>query len=147
MLACACCAFELQHYPSHTAGALMQSEGEKLYKLIVGPAQQATWYGHWPTNGSFHYANGSSGTGKLPPYTSYVDCWPSPCLYELTSDESEHVDLAKEEPAVFARMMGRFKELEGPGNYHPPKQNPPNGNMAELCAVIEKNGGFLRPWK
>ena len=42
--------FPAGHYPSHAAGALMKAEGDKLYKLIVGPAQQATWYGHWPTS-------------------------------------------------------------------------------------------------
>jgi hypothetical protein len=39
------------HYPNHTAGALlMAAPGGKLYKLIVGPAAQATWYGHFSPN-------------------------------------------------------------------------------------------------
>ena len=32
--------FPAGHYPNHTAGALLQSEGRKLHKLIVGPAAQ-----------------------------------------------------------------------------------------------------------
>ena len=60
------------------------------------------------------------------------------------SDESEHVDLAKSEPAVLARMLARFKQLES--TYHPNKRNPPQDN-AGACAALEANGNFLRPWK
>jgi hypothetical protein len=39
------------HYPNHTAGAVLKAApGGKLYKLIVGPAAQATWYGHFSPN-------------------------------------------------------------------------------------------------
>ena len=134
--------FPAGHYPNHTAGALLQSEGGKLHKLIVGPAAQATWYGHWPTNGTC--ANGTSGC-KLPSYNAFVACWPTPCLFELGSDESEHVDLSGVAAAqpTYQRMLSRFKALES--SYHPPKTNPPTEGQG-ICDVISGNRGFLRPF-
>lgn len=125
------------HYPNHTAGALLSAEGDgKIYKLIVGPAQQATWYGKWPTNGTH---------GPVPKYGTFVGCWPQPCLYEVgLNDPTEHVDLSKTETAVLAKMMARFKQLES--TYHPNKKNPP-ADAAGACAALQDNGGFLRPWK
>ena len=128
--------FPAGHYPNHTAGALLSIQGDgsgKIFKLIVGPAAQASWYGHWPTNGT------------KTNYNAFVGCWPRPCLYEVgASDPSEHVDLAASEPAVLARMLARFKELES--SYHPDKTNPPSDN-AGACAALEANGNFLKPWK
>ena len=119
---------------NHTAGALLSIEGAKIYKLIVGPAAQATWYGHWPTNGTH---------GKMN-YNEFVACWPAPCLFEVGSDPSEHVDISQAEPAVLTKMLLRFKELEA--GYHPHKQNP-TSDAAGICAAMEANGGFLKPWK
>ena len=121
---------------NHTTGALLSIHGEKIYKLIVGPAQQATWYGHWPTNGT---------NGKLPPYTAFVACTLAPCLYEVgTSDPSEHVDISQSQPAVLNKMLQRFKELESV--YHPPKKNPP-ADAEGICSAMQANGGFLKPWR
>lgn len=129
--------FPAGHYPNHTAGALLSIDDDgKMYKLIVGPAQQATWYGKWPTNGTH---------GKLPSYSDFVACWPHPCLFEVgLSDPSEHVDLAHSQPAILSKMLARFKQLES--GYHPNKQNPPSDN-AGVCVALKENDNFLKPWK
>lgn len=130
--------FPAGHYPNHTAGVLLWVKGDKLYKLIVGPAQQATWYGKWPLN----------STHKLPPYSAFVRCWPKPCLYELSADPTEHVDLSESgTPSDFRvrqAMLTRFKDLEH--GYHPNKANPSSDDQG-VCGAVARNGGFLRPWK
>eukprot|EP01050_Picozoa_sp_SAG11_P008296 SAG11_NODE_723_length_7528_cov_4.998385_8_plen_89_part_00 len=62
----------------------------------------------------------------------------------LQADPSEHVDLSKSEPAVFSRLLARFKDLEE--SYHPPKTNPPP-DADGLCAAIKAHGGFMHPWR
>ena len=44
--------FPAGHYPNHTTGGLTQqdTQGVKLWKLLVGPAQQASWYGRFSPN-------------------------------------------------------------------------------------------------
>ena len=45
--------FPSGHYPNHTTGALTQQDTQganKLWKLLVGPAQQASWYGRFSPN-------------------------------------------------------------------------------------------------
>jgi hypothetical protein len=59
----------------------------------------------------------------VPPYNQFVECAPPDvCVYDLTSDPSEHVNLAKQEPAVLHKLMSRFQQLEQ--EYHPLKANP-----------------------
>lgn len=124
--------FPAGHYPNHTTGALLTVDGGKIYKLVVGPAQQATWYGHWPRNST------------VPPYPKFVDCWPNPCLYDLTADPTEHRNLASVEPAMLKQMLLRFGDLAS--TYHPPKRNPPSDAVG-VCAAVKANAGFLQPWK
>ena len=45
--------FPAGHYPHHTTGGLTQQDTQgvnKLWKLLVGPAQQASWYGRFSPN-------------------------------------------------------------------------------------------------
>lgn len=122
------------HYPNHTAGALLSITDGKIYKLIVGPAAQATWYGHFSPNAS---------SGKID-YDANVGCWPNPCLFELAGDETEHTDLSTTEPSILSTMLARFKALEA--TYHPPKTNPPD-DEAGLCRAVAATGGFMHPWR
>ena len=127
--------FPAGHYPSHTTGALISGKvgGSGLWKLIVGPAQSATWYGKFSPN----------TTAKPPPYDTWVACWPDPCLFRLDTDPTENFDKSADEPDVLKAMLARFKALES--GYHPPKANPDN-NEAGLCAAIERARGFVAPW-
>lgn len=126
--------FPAGHYPNHTAGALLKISAVKIYKLIVGPAAMASWYGHFSPNAT---------SGKIN-YDDFVGCWPHPCLYELTSDPTEHRDVALDEPDVLDGMLARFKALED--TYHPPKTNP-KPDQAGLCMAVQANGGFIHPWR
>jgi len=51
-----------------------------------------------------------------------VECGDVPCLYNVTGDPGEHVDLAAALPARVASMMARFRELDA--TYHPPVLSP-----------------------
>lgn len=128
--------FPAGHYPNHTTGCITQQDSNgKLWKYLVGPAQQASWYGRFSPNGT-----------KVPPYSQYVDCAPPKhCLYELTSDESEHVNVAEQNPAVLAKLQARFKAIEQ--EYHPPKNNPPNDKEG-YCLALARTRGYVAPdWR
>ena len=132
--------FPAGHYPNHTTGGLTQLEPQadgaatKMWKLLIGPAQQASWYGRFSPNGT-------SPVGK---YSQYVDCAPPKvCLFELLSDPGEHTNLAEQQPAVLAKLLARFKALEK--EYHPPKANPPD-DAAGYCTAVAKTRGYVAPW-
>jgi hypothetical protein len=125
--------FPAGHYPNHTAGALVRVDGDKMWKLIVEPAAQATWYGRFSPNGT-----------KKVVYDDDVGCWPTACLFDLAADPTEHVDVGRSEPAALGMMLARFHALEA--TYHPPKANPPT-DAAGLCSAIEQARGFMAPWR
>jgi len=124
--------FPGNHYPTHTAGALVKQVDGHLYKLIVGPAQQATWYGKFSPN----------VTGKIN-YQDFVGCWPQPCLFDLTADPTEHIDLHSEEKEIYQNLMTRFSAIEH--SYHPGQLNPAT-DEAGLCKAVAKTRGYMAPW-
>jgi hypothetical protein len=67
-----------------------------------------------------------------------------PCLYDLEADEAESNDQAKTQPAKVAELLSWVKDLES--EYHPPLNDPPT-DVAGYCAGIQKNGGWLAPWR
>lgn len=67
---------------------------------------------------------------------------PNNCLYDLTSDESEHSNVAAENPDILAKLQARFKALEQ--EYHPPKNNPPD-DKGGYCAALARTRGYVAP--
>lgn len=87
------------HYPNHTTGALVQRQQDgHLWKLIIGPAQQATWYGSFSPNATSGPIN----------YGEFVACWPQPCLFDITADPTEHADQYTAQPQIARSLMARW---------------------------------------
>ena len=66
------------------------------------------------------------------------------CLFNLTSDPGEHLDLSQSHPEAFKAIMNKFSALST-SQYHPPSFNPPAEDAA-CCAAATANGNFLTPW-
>jgi len=113
-------------------GALRQNQ----WKLIVGPEEQATWYGIFTPN----------ATVPRPARKDMKDVWRQclpACLYNVETDPSEHDDVSASNPDVVAKMLARFKELEA--EYHPRIISPPILQQA-FCAAVEAHSGFAAPY-
>ena len=82
-------------------GFIEASEG-KLYKLLVGGITNNMWQGE-------EYPNATSAK-QVDSNTLIHDCgFATGCLFELFSDETEHVDVAAAHPAVVARMRAQLE--------------------------------------
>ena len=111
------------------------------YKLLVGARGgelQASWYGRFSPNAS-----------APSPSLNYSACdgfvAPGGCLFAVgAGDETEHVDLAAAEPAVFAELLAEFRALND--TYHAPNDNPPSDEAGE-CAAAVKAGYIATPWR
>jgi len=102
------------------------------WKLIVGRETQATWFGQFSPNETY---NGSDfGTPA---------CGDRPCLFNISADPTEHVDLADSHPEVAADMLQRFQALSD--EYHP--KGPEGSDRDGYCCAAARNGGFMVPWK
>eukprot|EP00662_Eupelagonemidae_sp_cell21_P052873 gene52873-17716_t len=102
--------------PAPVDGVDQDADGA-LWKLIVGPAQQATWYG------SAQETFTPNASDPHPSYTAYVDCTPPDvCLFNLAADPTEHVNVAKTRA----------------------DSNPPD-DTAGLCAAVSRTGGYMAP--
>ena len=66
-----------------------------------------------------------------------------PCLYNITDDPGEHVNLAADMPAQVTSMMARFKELDS--EYHPPVLSPAPMD-AQFCTQARRHRGFSTPY-
>lgn len=124
-------------------------------KLIVGvPPQadnvyassgveQATWYGGPPL---FFSPNASMPSPPL----GQTACWntvpPFACLFNLTDDPTEHVDIATTRPDLLSPMMAEFLALND--TYHPPLIVPAD-ERAGLCRVAlePENDNVAAPWR
>jgi len=106
-------------------GALRQGK----WKLIVGPNQEASWYGAFSPNTT------------TPPDLSPIDCWDH-CLFDMETDATEHVDVAADHPDVTAAMLKRFTQLES--EYHPPVA-PPAKAGEQFCATVREHDGWVAP--
>ncbi len=66
------------------------------------------------------------------------------CIFNITADPSEHVDLKDVMPDVANQLNARFNEIVN--EFHPDKYNPPAEDK-DTCAAAAANGNFLVPWK
>lgn len=108
---------------NYSVGALIVGE----WKLVKGPNG-----GEWTSH--FNGTKSSSFGG--------VACRDH-CIFNLTADPSEHIDLSAARPDVLATMLARFEAVEA--SYHPPSSNPPADDRG-CCAAAAAAGNFLSPW-
>ena len=105
-------------------------------KLIVGPEPGAGWFGVFTPNTTQPNFCGKEG--------GCVACAERPCLFNITADPGEHVDLHDSRPADVARLMTRFKEIEK--LYHP-EVVAPDALPTKWCDMIATFDGFVgTPW-
>jgi hypothetical protein len=102
------------------------------YKLLVGPAGFATWFGEFSPNATF---NGTAANVQ--------GCAHTPCLFNIVEDPTEHHDLATIKPQLVKSMLATFMEYNT--QFHP---GPPQGSDHDgYCAAAASNEGFMSPWK
>ena len=106
-------------------------------KLVVGPESQNDWFGWFSPNAS-HPVNKSS-----PCVTRQACAPPDVCLFNISADMTEHVDIAAQQPQLVTKLLARFKALGT--TYHPPQLNP-KVDLDGYCKAVELNGGFVGPW-
>lgn len=118
------------HFGSGNSATGAIREGD--LKLLVGKQAMATWFGDFSPNTSF-VAN-SSATAA---------CADRPCLFNISSDPTEHHDLADVLPAEAARMLKVFESLDS--DFHPP--SPKGSDEDGYCSAAAKHRGFMVPWR
>jgi hypothetical protein len=69
---------------------------------------------------------------------------PFACLFNLTEDPTEHVDLASSRPDLLGQMMEDFLALND--TFHPPWIVPAD-EKAQLCAIALENNNVAAPWR
>lgn len=140
-------------------GAYINETGQGRLKLIVGRQRPWSWVGP-------RYPNASTPSTVWPPA---LDCSPG-CLFNLTEDPSEGVDIAAQHPVLAARMAARYNELRnallkpndddggyGNGGYAPGNDEHAGGHSSAAlgnteptdpaaCRAMEAAGGFWVPW-
>jgi arylsulfatase A-like enzyme len=113
-------------------------------KLIVGGPSgeaQASWFGgpplYFSPNQSHPHPpiNQSACSNNVPPFA---------CLFNLTEDPTEHVDLAATRPDLLGQMMADFLALNK--TFHPPWIVPAD-EKAMLCATAMENDNVAAPWR
>ena len=81
--------------------AVIEDDGERLWKLLVGRESQAIWQGP-------EYPNATTAV-QPPAEKQFGDCgFMTGCLFELRSDPCEHTDVAASHPGVVARLWTRL---------------------------------------
>ena len=108
------------------------------WKLLLGQVDQCWWQGP-------RYPNGSN-TWDV--YATMVNCTDNStgkvaCLFDVIDDETEHHDVADENPEVVQRMVERMEEVQR-GVFDPDR-----GAKDDVgaCEAVEKSGGFWSPWR
>ena len=132
----------LNYAPSGITGAYIKGD----LKLLVGSPggeAQASWYGGPPT---YFTPNATDPKPSLEYYACANDVAPFGCLFNLTADPTEHVDLATSHPALMASMMAEFLALNK--TFHPPHIVPAD-EKADLCAIAlaPENDNVVAPWR
>ena len=115
-------------------GAIIQRRPDGgIYKLIVGPEREASWYGEYSPN----------ATTK--PDLKATGCTEHVCLHRLDQDPGEHVDLSGDaaHAPTLAALQARMKALEA--THHPPVVSPPLQDAA-FCAAASAHSGFSAPY-
>jgi arylsulfatase B len=77
--------------------ALIRQDG---YKCIIASLNNAIWQGPFYPNSSTLWNN------------SNIDCGNSGCLFNVFTDPSEYIDIAKQEPEILAEMLQRIQEIQ-----------------------------------
>ena len=116
--------------PSH--GALRSGD----LKLVIQAEPSADWYG---VSSAGNFCPPESGTQKFPTQCSIEN----PCMFNVTADPEERVDLAASRPADVAALTALFRSFDA--EHHPPAAAPKRSNAA-CCNASAANGGFLAPW-
>jgi arylsulfatase I/J len=111
--------------------------GRTLYKLMVGTFHEAMWTGpQWPNKSSTSFSTNHSH------WAVTADCRRG-CLYDLSNDPNEHVDLAPSKPDIVAKLRSRLESINS--TVFSPDRGPPLGHLK--CQVaVEKYGGFFGPF-
>lgn len=133
---------------NETAGIMgaMIRGGLKLVRGGSSGELQSTWYGG-PGNGYF-----SPNASQPAPSLNFTACFSGPqappgslggCVFNLTADPLETVDLAPTHPALLASLLAEFHSFDR--SYHPPPAQPP-ANMSGLCAVAATQDYIVAPW-
>ena len=134
----------LDHLNFDVAGGLTGALIKGDLKLLVGGAQgeaQASWYGAPPL---YFSPNATDPKPSLQYFACSNAVAPFGCLFNLTADPTEHVDLAASHPTLMASMLREFKALNA--TFHPPYIVPAD-EKAELCAVAAANNNVAAPWR
>ncbi len=87
---------------------------------------------------------GNFSPNKSHPVVSlaYTQCTDSPCLFDVVSDKTEHIDVYASNPAVVKQLLARWNTLMN--TYHPPPNPAPE--EYEYCNQTIRNRGFVGPW-
>jgi hypothetical protein len=132
--------------------------GSKL-KFITDAVAQSSWVGPQYPNGS-RPDNAPIGacalgeTGCWDTWATVQQCTVPPgctdinktcklgCLFNLSNDPTEHVDLGTTEPALARDLYGRLKA------YSKTLYDPDRGvvDAQGACGQMARNGGFFGPW-
>ena len=110
-------------------------------KLIVGVEKAAGWFGVFSPN-----TTNPNYCGKADPDHTCIACDKRPCLFNITNDPGEHMDLADDpsRAADIARLIKRFKQVEA---LHHPEVVAPNQTKSDWCSMVKNFDGFVgTPW-
>ena len=79
---------------------------EDLKLIVGGPRGEFPncWYGTTSPNGTMYCDVGVE-----------LSCYPTPCLFNLSADPTEHHDIGKEKPDLFKDMRARCENVRGSG--------------------------------
>jgi arylsulfatase B len=121
---------------SHGDGArFLQTTVEGLIsddlKLLLGEFAEAIWTGP-------HFPNTTSNASE---WLTTADCRRG-CLFNLTSDPTEHDDIAAAHPEVVARMLDRIRAINA--TVFSPVRGSPDPRGCEVA--VGKHGGFWGPF-
>jgi len=116
-------------------GGLIRADSDGCYKVVIGEYKYAGWTGPTFPNSSFHV-----NMGKIT--ETCGDDANNGCLYNIMDDPNEHVNLAKQQPTLFKKMMARVTDIQK-NAYSPDRGDDEN----DACKVaLKKYGGFWGPW-
>ena len=100
-------------------------------KLLLGTFADAIWTGP-------HFPNTTTKPGD---WDTTADCT-SGCLFNLTSDPTEHYDIAKANPATVAQMKARIAEINATA--FSPQRGTADPSGCEVA--LQRYGGFWGPF-
>jgi len=114
--------------PTSATGAIRVGD----MKLIVGAASQATWFGQFSPNATAD----PSGPGT-------TACATTPCLFNISSDPTEHNDLAALLPDLVTKIRATLNSYNNAFHSGASKGSDYDG----YCTAASKSGGFMVPWR